>query len=168
MFVKNKCLYSIAILNYMYYLCIFKLRSKVKVIYLVHLLSLPTQLTGMKYQGLRSSRSKDMTKIKAYCYCASNFKKRSNVKVNAFFFYIYLYFSAFQFLCAVQRTSDSLNEGLPIKMTREKFQRKLYFSTKKILGSTLDLSTKAAFSLDKYQLKNMGRKLSFCYSTYRK
>ena len=23
-----------------------------------------------------------------------------------------------------QRTSDSLNEGLPIKMTREKFQRK--------------------------------------------
>ena len=25
------------------------------------------------------------------------------------------------------RTSDSLNEGLPIKMTREKFQRKLYF-----------------------------------------
>ena len=26
-----------------------------------------------------------------------------------------------------QRTSDSLNEGLPIKMTREKFQRKWYF-----------------------------------------
>ena len=25
------------------------------------------------------------------------------------------------------RTSDSLNEGLPIKMTREKFQRKWYF-----------------------------------------
>ena len=24
----------------------------------------------------------------------------------------------------IQRTSDSLNEGLPIKMTREKFQRK--------------------------------------------
>ena len=39
---------------------------------------------------------------------------------------------------------------------------------KKILGLTLDLSTKAVFSLDKYQLKNMGWKLRFCYSTYRK
>ena len=56
----------------------------------------------------------------------------------------------------LSRTSDSLNEGLPIKMTREKFQRKRYFSMKKIVGSTLDLSTKAVFSLDKYQLKNMG------------
>ena len=26
-----------------------------------------------------------------------------------------------------ERTSDSLNEGLPIKMTREKFKRKWYF-----------------------------------------
>ena len=56
----------------------------------------------------------------------------------------------------IQRTSDSLNEGLPIKMAREKFQRKCIFSMKKIVGSTLDLSTKAVFSLDKYQLKNMG------------
>ena len=55
-----------------------------------------------------------------------------------------------------QRTSDSLNEGLPIKMTREKFQRKCYFSMKKIAGSILELSTKAIFSLDKYLLKNMG------------
>ena len=55
-----------------------------------------------------------------------------------------------------ERTSDSLNEGLPIKMTREKFQRKRYFSMKKIVGSTLDLSTKAVFSLDNNQLKNMG------------
>ena len=54
------------------------------------------------------------------------------------------------------RTSDSLNEGLPIKMTREKFQENDIFSMKKIVGSTLDLSTKAVFSLDKYQLKNMG------------
>ena len=53
-------------------------------------------------------------------------------------------------------TSDSLNEGLPIKMTREKFQRKRYFSMKKIVCSTLGLSTKAVNSLDKYQLKNMG------------
>ena len=27
-------------------------------------------------------------------------------------------------LLVLKRTSDSLNEGLPIKMTREKFQRK--------------------------------------------
>ena len=39
---------------------------------------------------------------------------------------------------------------------------------KKIVGSTLDLSTKAVFSLDKYRLKNMGWKLCFCYSTHRK
>ena len=26
-----------------------------------------------------------------------------------------------------ERTSDSLNEGLPIKMVKKKFQRKLYF-----------------------------------------
>ena len=39
---------------------------------------------------------------------------------------------------------------------------------KKIEGSTLNLSTKAVFSLDKYQLKNMGWKLCFCYSTNRK
>ena len=61
-----------------------------------------------------------------------------------------------EMVCAGQRTSDSLNEGLPIKMTRETFQRKRYFSMKKIIGSTLDLSTKAFFSLDKYLLKNMG------------
>ena len=41
-------------------------------------------------------------------------------------------------------------------MTREKFQRKDIFFMKKIVGSTLDLSTKAVFSMDKYQLKNMG------------
>ena len=29
--------------------------------------------------------------------------------------------------CLQPRTKDSLNKGLPIKMTREKFQRKLYF-----------------------------------------
>ena len=39
---------------------------------------------------------------------------------------------------------------------------------KKKVGSTLDLSIKAAFSLDKYQLKNMGWNLCFCFSTYKK
>ena len=38
-------------------------------------------------------------------------------------------------------------------MTREKFQRKRYFFMKKIVGSTLDLSSKTVFLLDKYQLK---------------
>ena len=56
----------------------------------------------------------------------------------------------------IPRTSDSLNEGLPIKMTRENFKENNIFSMKKIAGSTLDLFTKAVFSLDKYQLKNMG------------
>ena len=57
----------------------------------------------------------------------------------------------------IQRTSDSLNEGLPIKMTKEKFHKENdIFSMKKIVASTLDLSTKAVFSLDNYQLKNMG------------
>ena len=52
-----------------------------------------------------------------------------------------------------ERTSDSPNEGLPIKMAREKFQRNDIFSMKKIVGSTLELSSKVFFSLDKYQLK---------------
>ena len=39
---------------------------------------------------------------------------------------------------------------------------------KKIVDSTLDISTKAIFSLDKYQMKNMGWKLRFSYSTFRK
>ena len=54
------------------------------------------------------------------------------------------------------RTSDSLNEGLSIKMTRESLKKNDIFSMNKIVGSTLDLSTKAVFSLNKYQLKIMG------------
>ena len=54
------------------------------------------------------------------------------------------------------RTSDSLNEGLPIKRLEKSLKENDIFSLKKIVGSTLDLSTKAVFSLDKYQLKNMG------------
>ena len=66
------------------------------------------------------------------------------------------------------RTSDSLNEGLPIKWPEKSFKENDIFSMEKIVGSTLDLSTKAVFSLDEYQLKTMGRKHCFCYSTYRK
>ena len=35
---------------------------------------------------------------------------------------------------------------------------------KKIVGLTLELSAKAVFSLDKYQLKNMGRKLFLLFN----
>ena len=53
-----------------------------------------------------------------------------------------------------KRTSDSLNEGLPIKMTRTKISKKNdSFSIKKIVGSTVELSEKVFFSLDKYLLK---------------
>ena len=38
--------------------------------------------------------------------------------------FIYFFAGPGQFTKRLQRTSDSLNEGLPIKMTREKFQRK--------------------------------------------
>ena len=55
-----------------------------------------------------------------------------------------------------ERTSDSLNNGLPIKMTRKQFKENDIFSLKTIVDSTLDLSTKAVFSLYKYQLKDMG------------
>ena len=38
-------------------------------------------------------------------------------------------------------------------MVREKSQRKWHFIHKKIVGSTLELSAKVFFFLDKYQLK---------------
>ena len=53
----------------------------------------------------------------------------------------------------MRRTSDSLNEGLPIRMARKKFQRKLQFSIKKIVGSTLELSAIRFFTLDNFLLK---------------
>ena len=55
-----------------------------------------------------------------------------------------------------RRTSDSLNEGLPIKIARRKFQRKRSFLIKKIVGSTVELSAKVFFSLDKHIFKIMG------------
>ena len=56
----------------------------------------------------------------------------------------------------ILRTSDSLNEGLPIKMARKKFHGNDSFSIKKIAGSMLELSAKFLFSLDTYLIKNMG------------
>ena len=55
-------------------------------------------------------------------------------------------FSSHGSLRTIVRTSDSLNERLPIKMAREKFQRKRYFSMKMIVGSTLKLTAKVFFS----------------------
>ena len=57
----------------------------------------------------------------------------------------------------------------PLKGFKEKgFKENDSFSIKKIVGSTLELSAKVCFSLDKYLFKNMGRNPCFCYSTYRK
>ena len=55
-----------------------------------------------------------------------------------------------------QRTSDSPNEGLPIKRPEKSFIENDSFSIKKIVGLTLELSAKVFFSLDKYLFKNMG------------
>ena len=63
-----------------------------------------------------------------------------------------------------QRTSDSLNEGMPIKS----FKENNIFSMKKIVILTHELYEQVFFALDQYLLKNMGRKHCFCYSTYRK
>ena len=48
----------------------------------------------------------------------------------------------------ILRTSDSLNEGLPIKIARKSFKENDSFSIKKIVGSTLELFAKVFFSLD--------------------
>ena len=61
-----------------------------------------------------------------------------------------------------------LMKDCPQKWPEKSFKENDNFSMKKIVGSTRDLSTEAVFSLDKYQLRNMGWKLCFCYSTYRK
>ena len=69
------------------------------------------------------------------------------------------------------RTSVSLNEGLPIKMTRELFQRKRYFFYEKDRRFNPRLIHKSSFLIGQVpieQLKNTGWKLCFCYSTYRK
>ena len=51
-----------------------------------------------------------------------------------------------------------LMKDCPQKWPEKSFKENDIFSMKKIVGSTLDLSTKPVISLDKYQLKNMGWK----------
>ena len=66
------------------------------------------------------------------------------------------------------RTSDSLNEGLPIKMTREKFQRKLYFFYEKDSRFNPRLIHKSRFLIGQVPIEKYGLKTLFCYPTYRK
>ena len=59
-----------------------------------------------------------------------------------------------------ERTSDSLNEGLPIKMIREKFQRKRYFFYEKDSRFNPRLIHKSGFLIgqvpnEKYGLKTL-------------
>ena len=53
------------------------------------------------------------------------------------------------------RTSDSLNKVLPIKMTKDKFQRKLYFVHEKDSRLSPGIIRKSVFSPDECQLKNI-------------
>ena len=66
------------------------------------------------------------------------------------------------------RTSDSLNEGLPIKMTREKFQRKCYFFYEKDSRFNPRLIHKSRFLIGQVPIEKYGLKTLFLLSTYRK
>ena len=60
-----------------------------------------------------------------------------------------------------QRTSDSLNEGLPIKMTREKFQRKWYFFYEKDSRFNPRLIHKSRFLIGQVPIEKYGLKTLF-------
>ena len=60
-----------------------------------------------------------------------------------------------------QRTSDSLNEGLPIKMTREKFQRKRYFFYEKDSRFNPRLIHKSSFLIGQVPIIKYGLKTLF-------
>ena len=60
-----------------------------------------------------------------------------------------------------QRTSDSLNEGLPIKMTREKFQIKLYFFYEKDSRFNPRLIHKSRFLIAQVPIGKYGLKTQF-------
>ena len=68
----------------------------------------------------------------------------------------------------VLRPSDSLNEGLLIKMIREKFQRKRYFFYEKDSRFNPRLILKGSFLIGQVPLEKYGLKTLFYYSTYRK
>ena len=55
-----------------------------------------------------------------------------------------------------QRTSDSLNDGLPIKMTREKFQRKRYLIYEKDSRFNPRLIHKSSFIIGQVPIEKYG------------
>ena len=57
-----------------------------------------------------------------------------------------------------KRTSDSLNEGLPIKLTREKFQRKRYFFYEKDSRLNPRLIHKISFLIGQVPIEKYGLK----------
>ena len=56
------------------------------------------------------------------------------------------------------RTSDSLNEGLPIKMSRKKFQRKFYFFYEKDRRFNPRLIHKSRFLIGQVPIEKFGLK----------
>ena len=60
-----------------------------------------------------------------------------------------------------QRTSDSLNEGLPIKMTKEKIQRKRYFFYEKDSMFNPRLIHKSRFLIGQVPIEKYGKKTLF-------
>ena len=58
-------------------------------------------------------------------------------------------------------TSDSLNGGLPIKMTREKFQRKRFFSYEKDSRLDPQLIHKSGFLIGHVPIEKYGLKTLF-------
>ena len=63
--------------------------------------------------------------------------------------------------CTGSRTSDSLNEGLPIKMARKKFQRKRYFSYEKDSRSNSRNIGKSVYLIGQVPIKKYGLKTLF-------
>ena len=60
-----------------------------------------------------------------------------------------------------QRTSDSLNEGLPIKIVRKKFQRKRYFFLQKDSTFNSRIICKSVFLIGQMLIKKYGLKTRF-------
>ena len=61
----------------------------------------------------------------------------------------------------IPRTSDSLDEGLPIKMTREEFQRKRYFLYEKDSRFNPRLIHKSRFLIGQVPIAKYGLKTLF-------
>ena len=71
------------------------------------------------------------------------------------------YSKSIRLLLKIIRTSDSLNEGLPIKMTREKFQRKRYFFYEKDSRFNPRLIHESSFLIGQVPIEKYGMKTLF-------